>query len=57
MTVAIGRINALTIDGHDTMRLAEFWGAVFDTSIASVEADGHYLDLFASERSPVTSSA
>lgn len=51
--MAIGWVNALTIDGHDTMRLAEFWGAIFGTSIESVEADGHYVDLFATERSPV----
>jgi predicted enzyme related to lactoylglutathione lyase len=41
----LGAVNGLVIDGHDTMGLAAFWSGVFATTVASIEGDGHYVDL------------
>ncbi len=48
----IGRVDALVIDGADTMRLAEFWAGLLGTEIASVDGDGQYVDLAPNERAP-----
>ena len=48
----IGRVDALVIDGTDTMRLAEFWAGLLGTEIASVEGGGHYVDLASNDRTP-----
>lgn len=48
----VGRVDALVIDGADTMRLAEFWAGLLGTEITSVEGDGHYVDLAPNERTP-----
>lgn len=42
----IGRLEAITIDCADALALARFWGALFDTEIASSEGEGPtYVDL------------
>jgi len=55
---AIGRVDGLVIDGADTMALARFWAAVFDTEIASIANEGepneaHYVDVAATEGTPL----
>lgn len=55
---AIGRVDALVIDGADTMALARFWAAMFDTEIASIANEGkpneaHYVDVAAKEGTPM----
>jgi len=47
---AIGRVDGLVIDGDDTIALARFWSAMFDTEIASIANEGepneaHYIDV------------
>jgi len=49
----IGRVDALVIDGADTMRLAGFWSGLLGTEITSVEGDGQYVDLAPNEHTPV----
>ena len=51
---AIGRVDGLVIDGDDTMALALFWAAMFDTDIASIANEGepneaHYVDVAATD--------
>ena len=48
----IGRVDALVIDGADTMRLAEFWAGLLGTEITSVEGGGQYVDLAPNEGTP-----
>ena len=55
---AIGRVDGLVIDGHDTMALARFWAAMFDTDIESITNEGQadeaqYVDLAGSDRAPL----
>jgi predicted enzyme related to lactoylglutathione lyase len=55
---AIGRVDGLVIDGDDTMALARFWAAMFDTEIASIANEGepneaHYVDVAATEGTPL----
>jgi predicted enzyme related to lactoylglutathione lyase len=55
---AIGRLDALVIDGADTMALARFWAAMFDTEIASIANEGrpneaHYVDVAAKDGTPM----
>jgi predicted enzyme related to lactoylglutathione lyase len=50
---AVGRVNGLVIDGHDTLGLARFWCAMFGTEIDSIENDGQYVDLAATDRAPL----
>jgi predicted enzyme related to lactoylglutathione lyase len=50
---AIGSVNGLVIDGADTVGLARFWAAVFDSDVETIENDGHYVDVRASERTPL----
>jgi predicted enzyme related to lactoylglutathione lyase len=55
---AIGRVDGLVIDGADTMALARFWAAMFDTEIASIANEGkaneaHYVDLAATGDAPL----
>ena len=50
---AIGRVDGLVIDGRDTLGLATFWAALFDTEIAANENDGHYIDLAPNDRMPL----
>ncbi len=49
----IGRVDALVIDGADTMGLAEFWAGLLGTEITSVEGGGQYVDLASNEHTPV----
>ena len=46
----VGSLNALVIDGSDTFALARFWAELFETAIESVENEGHYIDLAATDR-------
>ena len=55
---AIGRVDGLVIDGADTMALARFWAAMFDTEIASIANEGrpneaHYVDVAATDGTPL----
>jgi len=55
---AIGRVDGLVIDGDDTMALARFWAAMFDTEIASIANEGepneaHYVDVAATDATPL----
>jgi predicted enzyme related to lactoylglutathione lyase len=55
---AIGRVDGLVIDGHDTMALAHFWAEMFDTEIAAVTDVGtpdeaHYVDIAGNDRTPL----
>ena len=55
---AIGRVDGLVIDGADTMALARFWAAMFDTEVASIANEGepneaHYVDVAATEGTPL----
>jgi Glyoxalase-like domain len=55
---AIGRVDGLVIDGDDTIALARFWAAMFDTEIASIANEGepneaHYVDGAATDDSPL----
>jgi predicted enzyme related to lactoylglutathione lyase len=55
---AIGRVDGLVIDGDDTIALARFWAAMFDTEIASIANEGepneaHYVDVAATDDSPL----
>jgi predicted enzyme related to lactoylglutathione lyase len=50
---AVGSVNGLVIDGHDTFALAAFWAAMLGTEISSVENDGQYVDLAANDRAPL----
>ena len=55
---AIGRVDGLVIDGDDTIALARFWAAMFDTEIASIANEGepneaHYVDVAATDGSPL----
>src|SRR6476659_4265390 len=55
---AIGNVDGLVIDGHDTMALARFWAAMFDTDIESITNEGRadeaqYVDVARSERAPL----
>jgi predicted enzyme related to lactoylglutathione lyase len=54
---AIGRVDGLVIDGADTMALARFWAAMFDTEIASIANEGrpneaHYVDVAGTDGTP-----
>ena len=49
----IGRVDALVIDGADTMRLSEFWAGLLGTEITSLEGGGQYVDLAPNELTPV----
>ena len=54
----IGRVDALVIDGADTMALARFWAAMFDTQIGSIANEGmpneaHYIDVAATDGAPM----
>src|SRR3954463_8610079 len=55
---AIGRVDGLVLDGADTLALARFWAAMFDTRIASIANEGtaneaHYVDLAATGGTPL----
>jgi predicted enzyme related to lactoylglutathione lyase len=55
---AIGRVDGLVIDGHDTMALARFWAAMFDTDVVSIANEGeqneaHYVDVAGNDRTPL----
>jgi predicted enzyme related to lactoylglutathione lyase len=55
---SIGRVDGLVIDGADTMALARFWAAMFDTEIASIANEGrdneaHYVDVAATADTPL----
>jgi predicted enzyme related to lactoylglutathione lyase len=55
---AIGRVDGLVIDGDDTMALARFWSAMFDTEIASIANEGmpneaHYVDVAGTTDTPL----
>ena len=55
---AIGRVDGLVIDGHDTMALARFWTAMFDTDIESITNEGQAdeaqnADVAGSDRAPL----
>jgi predicted enzyme related to lactoylglutathione lyase len=55
---AVGRVDGLVIDGADTMALARFWAAMFDTEVASIANEGepneaHYVDVAATEGTPL----
>jgi predicted enzyme related to lactoylglutathione lyase len=55
---AIGRVDGLVIDGHDTMALARFWAELFDTDIVSIANEGeaneaHYVDVAGNDRVPL----
>jgi len=55
---AIGRVDGLVIDGADTMALARFWAAMFDTEVASIANEGepneaHYVDVAATDGTPL----
>ena len=55
---AIGRVDGLVIDGDDTMALARFWAAMFDTEIASITNEGrpteaHYVDVAGTGDTPL----
>jgi predicted enzyme related to lactoylglutathione lyase len=55
---AIGRVDGLVIDGTDTMALARFWSAMFDTQIASIANEGlaneaHYVDVAGTSDTPL----
>jgi predicted enzyme related to lactoylglutathione lyase len=55
---AIGRVDGLVIDGHDTMALARFWGAMFDTDIEAITDQGepneaHYVDVAGNDLTPL----
>ena len=55
---AIGRVDGLVIDGADTMALARFWAAMFDTEVASIVNEGepneaHYVDVAATDGTPL----
>jgi len=55
---SIGRVDGLVIDGADTMALARFWAAMFDTEIASIANEGapneaHYVDVAATDATPL----
>jgi predicted enzyme related to lactoylglutathione lyase len=55
---AIGRVDGLVIDGDDTMALARFWAAMFDTEIASIANEGraneaHYVDIAGTADTPL----
>ena len=54
---AIGHVDGLVIDGHDTMALARFWAAMFDTDIESITNEGQadeaqYVDVAGSDHAP-----
>ena len=56
--IAVGRVDGLVIDGADTMALARFWAAMFDTEVASIANEGepneaHYVDVAATEGTPL----
>jgi predicted enzyme related to lactoylglutathione lyase len=55
---AIGRVDGLVIDGADTVALARFWAAMFDTEVASIANEGepneaHYVDVAATDGTPL----
>lgn len=51
---AIGRLEAITVDCADALALARFWGALFDTEIASTEGEGPiYVDLRPAAGAPI----
>jgi predicted enzyme related to lactoylglutathione lyase len=55
---AIGRVDGLVIDGADTVALARFWAAMFDTEVASIVNEGepneaHYVDVAATDGTPL----
>src|SRR5262245_44008072 len=55
---AIGRVDGLVIDGADTMALARFWAAMFDTEIEAITDEGqpneaHYVDVAAKDATPL----
>jgi predicted enzyme related to lactoylglutathione lyase len=55
---AIGRVDGLVIDGADTMALARFWAAMFDTEIAAISNEGgeneaHYVDVAGTADTPL----
>ena len=49
----IGRVDAVVIDGADTVRLAEFWSSLFATAIRANENDGHYIDVAGNGSTPM----
>src|SRR3954454_23935289 len=55
---AIGRVDGLVIDGADTMALARFWAALFDTEIAAVaneagDNEAQYVDVAGTADAPL----
>jgi len=55
---SIGRVDGLVMDGADTMTLARFWAAMFDTEIAAVANEGqpneaHYVDVASTGNTPL----
>src|SRR3954470_6095568 len=58
---AIGRVDGLVIDGADTMALARFWAALFDTEIAAISNEGgdneaQYVDVAGPAAAPLLRS-
>ncbi|HEX9093410.1 MAG TPA: VOC family protein [Coriobacteriia bacterium] len=42
----LGRLDAITIDCADALRLARFWAGVFGTDVGASDGEGpHYVDL------------
>src|SRR3954464_12466860 len=55
---AIGRVDGVVIDGADTMALARFWAALFDTEIAAISNEGgdneaQYVDVAGTADAPL----
>jgi predicted enzyme related to lactoylglutathione lyase len=55
---SIGRVDGLVIDGADTMALARFWAAMFETEIESIANEGrsneaHYVDVAGTHDTPL----
>src|SRR3954454_5976685 len=55
---AIGRVDGLVIDGADTMALARFSAALFDTEIAAISNEGgdneaQYVDVAGTADAPL----
>jgi predicted enzyme related to lactoylglutathione lyase len=55
---SVGRVDGLVIDGADTMALARFWSAMFDTKIVSIANEGeaneaHYVDVAGTADTPL----
>jgi predicted enzyme related to lactoylglutathione lyase len=49
----IGRVDAVVIDGADTVLLAEFWAALFGTDVGINANDGHYIDVEGNASTPM----